>query len=136
MVTITRVYNNGDIVRQTLTTERAEAELAYSMVRRPGCALFREADCIQVGYLGEARCIALSEQLKAANTIPAVEPHKPTPISELLDYGIYHSLVYTQVKGGRLLSRDVTRSAWELNILPTFAVDWWNSIKVADAPIR
>lgn len=63
LVTVTRVYNNGDRVRSLLLPEVADKELEYSKRMRPGCALFRDGVCEQVGYLGVTRCEEISSEL-------------------------------------------------------------------------
>lgn len=73
MLTILRVYNNGDRVKQTLPEARAIAEIDYSKIYRWGCALFIGSECVQLGYLGQVRCDAISEELKRGETPPATQ---------------------------------------------------------------
>lgn len=62
-LTILRVYNNGDRRRQVLPRAEALAEIEYSKKWRPGCALFIGHECVQVGYLGDERCLDISMEL-------------------------------------------------------------------------
>lgn len=64
-LTIMRYYNNGDHVRQSFPRAEALAQIEYSKRNRPGCALFIGCECVQVGYLGEERCAAISAELRA-----------------------------------------------------------------------
>ena len=67
MLTILRVYNNGDRLKQTLPHDQAMAEIEYSKKMRPGCALFVGADCVQSGYLSMDRLVAIGHELSSAN---------------------------------------------------------------------
>lgn len=61
---ITRVYNNGGRVVKELGSVRAEAEILENKDFRPGVAVFRDAECVQVGYLGAERCAEIAEELR------------------------------------------------------------------------
>lgn len=61
---VTRVYNNGDRVAHEWSPEEGAKEIAYNAYYRIGVAVFRDAECVQVGYLGEERCAAISEELR------------------------------------------------------------------------
>jgi len=67
LVTILRVYNNGDRIKETLPRNQAMAEIEYSKKMRPGCALFVGADCVQAGYLSMDRLVAIGHELASAN---------------------------------------------------------------------
>jgi len=68
MLTILRVYNNGDRLPQRFPREQALDEIEYSIKWRFGCALFIGSECVQYGYLGPDRCAAISAELSSANT--------------------------------------------------------------------
>lgn len=68
VLTILRVYNNGDRLKQTLPHDQAMAEIEYSKANRWGCALFIGSECVQTGYLGEERCAAISAEISSANS--------------------------------------------------------------------
>ena len=63
--TITRVYANGDRVQTSTTPDHADILIGYDQRFRPGCALFRNSDCVQLGYLGKAWCAEISDELAA-----------------------------------------------------------------------
>ena len=73
VLTILRVYNNGDRLKQTLPHDQAMAEIEYSKANRWGCALFIGSECVQTGYLGEERCAAISAEISSANVEVARE---------------------------------------------------------------
>lgn len=61
---VTRVYNNGDRIVKELGPVRGEGEILDCKRFRPGVAVFRDAECVQVGYLGAERCAAISDELR------------------------------------------------------------------------
>lgn len=67
VLTILRVYNNGDRLEQSLPHDQAMEEIEYSKANRWGCALFIGSECVQTGYLGDERCAAISAEISSAN---------------------------------------------------------------------
>jgi len=61
---VTRVYNNGSRVAKEMTPRDGEAEISYNLECRPGCACFRDAQCVHTGYLAAARCADIAEELR------------------------------------------------------------------------
>ena len=65
MFTVTRVYNDGSVVKRVFATEaEAEAEVRHNQVLRFGCATFLGHDCRWTGYLSDNRCKAIGEELR------------------------------------------------------------------------
>lgn len=63
-MTYTRVYNDGSRVTSDLSPRDLEQAITYDHYHRPGCAVFRDAECVQQGYLDAERCAAISEELR------------------------------------------------------------------------
>jgi len=47
------------------TDAQMESEIAFNRSNRAGVALFREATCVEMGYLGAGRCADIEEELRA-----------------------------------------------------------------------
>lgn len=80
-LTILRVYNNGDRLKQTLPHDQAMEEIKYSKANRWGCALFIGSECVQTGCLGAERCAAISAEISSSNASLSHgdESASPTP---------------------------------------------------------
>lgn len=62
---LTRVYNSGHRAWVRVQTDaQMESEIAFNRSNRPGVALFREATCVEMGYLGAERCAEIAEELR------------------------------------------------------------------------
>lgn len=85
MHTVTRVYNNGDMVKvQFHSIAEMDAHLDYSVKARFGCAHFRDGKCVSLGYLGLARCVQIEASLQRNTTQqptqhPDSSPLQPPP---------------------------------------------------------
>lgn len=64
MFTCIRVYNNNDRTKDDYSTqEEMNNWVEYNKLYRPGCALFVNGECKQVGYLSMSRCIEIAKEL-------------------------------------------------------------------------
>lgn len=75
-VTCVRVYNNGSwayeprLPDEVYGSAEDEGWIAYNKTWRPGCALFVDGECVELGYLSPERAQAITDRLLAGKIEP------------------------------------------------------------------